>query len=116
MTFKSKLADYLGKAAEKHKSLREHVTFWLMMGILASFSGQASAANKLSQMICSFKNQFFDSALIGAVFIFAGIAVALYKMMDDDSKVKGQLIGLFAMLALIAALPEIAGYLGYAAC
>jgi ascorbate-specific PTS system EIIC-type component UlaA len=102
----------------KHKLVQhqQRLATWIAIASIGLFSGQANAAGKIAQMICTFKNQFFDNALIGAVFVFAGIALAIYKMMDDDDKIKSKLLGLFAMLALISALPEIAVQLGFASC
>ncbi len=110
----AKIVINAAKAAAVAK--QERFTVWLMVGLMGVFSGQVHAANKITQAICDFKNYFFEGALIGAIGALAVTAALVWWLMDDDSKIKGKILGIIAVLFLIAAVPEMMAKFGWASC
>ena len=94
----------------------ERLSIWAMVAVIAAFSGQAQAANKVTRMICDFKAYFFEGELIWAIGGLALTAAGVWWFLDDDSKVKGKLLGVIAMMIFIFAVPEIITKMGGVSC
>lgn len=98
------------------QSRKERLTIWTAVAAIGVFSGQAHAANKITQAICDFKNYFFEGALVAAIGALAITAGLVWWLLDDDSKIKGKILGIIAVLFLITSIPELMTKLGWAAC
>jgi hypothetical protein len=116
MKFIQSFNENVKTAVAAAKSKQERMAVWAMVSVLGVFSGQANAANRITQAICDFKNYFFEGALIGAVGALAVTAALVWWLMDDDSKIKGKILGIIAVLFLIAAVPEMMAKFGWASC
>ena len=83
---------------------------------LFSVAVQAQAASQLSQGVCKFKNYFFDGALVGAILTVSIIIAAVFAMVDDNNKFKGQVLGLLFLGLFVLSVPQILGALGFISC
>jgi hypothetical protein len=110
------LIDNIKTALVAVKAKQERMAVWATVGLMGVFSGQAHAANRITQAICDFKNYFFEGALIGAIGALAVTAALVWWLMDDDSKIKGKILGIITVLFLIAAVPEMMAKFGWASC
>ncbi len=108
----ARLAELFAKAV----TATQNLTLWLVLAATASFSTQANAANLITKMICDLKSYVFEDALVGACAALFISSVLVMYYVNEDNKLKGQIVGALLILAAFAGIGELLSRTRFAAC